>query len=114
MRVPSIEFTFKLLAERPTRDGLDDRLFAIARLPIGTIDVILSLLRFAGPPASPVWVPRWGSADASEVDAASRGIETAARQAAPMNVVLRSSDLLHFLVVGRLSKRKEFPIGTHT
>src|SRR5262245_38660422 len=70
LRTPQAEYSFELVDERPTDDGLDDRLFALSLLPPGAMDRILPLLHFAGPPVLPVWVPCWASSDARELAAA--------------------------------------------
>src|SRR5436309_2873396 len=56
---PGYEFAFKLLAERPTEDGLDERLFSLASLPPGYVAAIVDRLHALGTPKGPVWVPVW-------------------------------------------------------
>ncbi|HEY3356424.1 MAG TPA: hypothetical protein VGQ83_24450 [Polyangia bacterium] len=96
LRSPRIEFAFELLAERPTEDGLDDRLFTIRVLPDGTVAAMLLRLAFAGAPASPVWAPRWETSNPGELESAGRAIEQACDQAAPTNLVIRTSDFVAF------------------
>jgi hypothetical protein len=56
---PKCEFVYDLLAARSNPNGLDDRLFRLRGVQIGTIDKIASLLSIIGPPSSPVWIPIW-------------------------------------------------------
>src|SRR5687767_8073260 len=59
LKNPSTEFYFKLLDERATVDELDDRIFDIYELPVGSLDQIITILSNLGTPATPVWVPVW-------------------------------------------------------
>src|SRR5436309_2373273 len=56
---PACEFYFELLAEHPTPDDLDDRLFRISELPSGSVDELLAALGDLGPPAPQLWSPVW-------------------------------------------------------
>jgi hypothetical protein len=51
LRTPSLEFAFEVLAERPTVDGMDERLFSLSLLPEGATSRVIDALAFAGPPA---------------------------------------------------------------
>lgn len=97
LRVPKAEFQFELLAERPTEDGLDDRLFAVSTIPAGTLEAVLSSLSFAGPPATPVWAPRWESRNQSDLEGANQAIARAKRSAVATALVIRTSDFVTFL-----------------
>ncbi len=96
LKFPVVEIHFELLAERPTPNGLDDRLFAINILPEGTLAALLSALRFAGAPATPVWAPRWESSDKSELECANRAVADAKNSAVTTMLVIRSSDFIEF------------------
>lgn len=50
---------FSLLDERAREDDLNDRIFALARLPAGSGAAVMRALAFLGPPALPVWSPPW-------------------------------------------------------
>ncbi len=91
LKFPSAEFQFELLAERPTEEGLDDRLFAVSALPAGTLETLLSVCSFAGEPVSPIWIPRWASHDRSVLERAEAAIAAAKDSAIATTLVIRSS-----------------------
>lgn len=93
---PQVEFHFQLLAERPTRDGLDDRLFGVTVLPEGSIGTLASALSFAGEPVHPVWVPRWESSNPLDLDAANRAIGVALSKGTQVGIVVRTADFVEF------------------
>jgi len=106
MRVPVVEFDFKLLAERQAAEGPDDRLFTIGILPPGSVDSILSVLDFAGALVSPVWVPRWECSEQSRLEIANHAIELAHKKAIPTCIILRSDDFVTFSGCWKVSDTK--------
>jgi hypothetical protein len=94
---PRVEFAFDLLDERPTDDGLDDRLFRLSELPDGTVDQVLALLTELGRPTGPVWVPVWQFQDEErqrDIEDRLRVIESGKR---PTGLIVSTRDMTHFL-----------------
>lgn len=92
LKFPVVEFQFELLAERPTEEGLDDRLFVVKAVPVGTLQTLLAICLFAGEPAKPIWSPRWESNDPSDLERAEAAIAAAEDSAIATTLVIRSSD----------------------
>ncbi len=79
---------FRLFAENPGSDDLDDRLFVLSEVPAAHR---AELRRVAGTPVvSPLIWPYDHEPDPSAVD---RAVQDAITSAAPPHLVLRSSDL---------------------
>lgn len=99
LRFPRAEFYFKTLAERPTEDGLDDRIFSIAAIPEGTVLTIRTLLAFAGAPTAPVWAPRWESAVGGEIERANLAVARAIEAARETTLIVRVTGTMQFVGV---------------
>lgn len=97
LTVPAVEFCFRLLAERPTADGLDDRLFTLEELPSGSVAEAARVLRALGEPTGPLWVPVWKFPSAQARDEAEAALARIERQATPSSLIVLSPDLLTFL-----------------
>jgi hypothetical protein len=94
---PPCEFLFEIVDEKSNADGLDDRLFRLSELPIGSIDNALEALSVIRPKSpSRVWAPIWKFPDAMTQQQAEETLEkiTAARQ--ETSAVISSSDMLKF------------------
>jgi len=94
---PPVEFAFRLLAERPSADDLDDRLFRIEELPVGSVERAESALKQLSQPTGPVWVPVWrfdSEQAGKEAEAALQAIE---RQGRPTDIIIQTRDLATFL-----------------
>src|SRR5437899_999379 len=59
LATPACEFFFELLDEKPTDEGLDDRLFRLSALPCGSVAEALTAVGDLGTPAGRIWVPIW-------------------------------------------------------
>jgi len=99
LRFPAAEFHFKVVAERPAEDDVDDRVFAVATLPAGAMQELLPYLSFAGEPSKPVWIPRWQSSDEDEIRSANRAVEAMIHSATATGLLVRSPDFVRFLGV---------------
>jgi len=89
---PRREFVFWLLDERYNPDGLDDRLYALCELPIGTVDKILSLLTILGSPCNSVWVPVWIFPSDQQKEEVEKEIDNLLKSARPANIIVHSRD----------------------
>jgi hypothetical protein len=57
---PIYEVSFQLLDERPTPDDLDERLYCLRALPLGTVQTLTdALAAWCGAIQTPVWIPTW-------------------------------------------------------
>lgn len=54
---PCAEFFFEMEDEKHNPDGLDDRLFRLRELPIGTLQKATEVLKPLGASSKPVWAP---------------------------------------------------------
>jgi len=97
LKNPEIDIEFKLLDERATVEGLDDRLFSLYIMPDGAFSTIFESLAFAGPPARPVWAPSWQSVNQLTLNEAERAIERARQFATPTPIIIRTPDFVHIL-----------------
>ena len=93
---PGHEYTFNLLAERPTEDGLDERLFSLSSLPPGYVDAIVERLRLLGVPQKPVWAPTWRFPTAQAQETEEKYISHLLSCVQPLAVVISTSDMVHF------------------
>ncbi len=97
MAHPECEFHFEILDERPSPEGLDDRLFRLSEIAPGSVTRIVSSLDDLGPPTTPAWTPIWDfSSEASRV-AAERKIDEVVSVRRPTNLVIRTPDMKRFL-----------------
>jgi hypothetical protein len=101
---------FDLLAERPTEDGLDERVFSVSRAQAGPMDRILAALAFAGKPARPIWAPIWASDDATDLERADAVIERERAACVGPSAVIMTSDYARFERCTPLPQR--FDTGT--
>jgi hypothetical protein len=93
---PEGEFVFELLAERPTADDLDDRLFRISELPAGSVDKILGVLRPLGSPSNVIWTPVWKFASDEERVLADQAIDRILSQQRETDLLIYTRDLITF------------------
>lgn len=97
LETPTAEFRFELLDERPTADGLDDRLYRVSALPAGSVDEIVAALDDLGGPTGPVWVPVWKFPTGEARRQAERRLESLLARDRPTSLVVRTPDMLRFL-----------------
>jgi hypothetical protein len=90
------EFLFELLEERLNPEGLDDRLFRLREVPLGTMEKTLAVLGELGHPENAVWVPIWKFADPMNQQRAEQFLEEVEAKARLLPVVVASRDLKHF------------------
>jgi hypothetical protein len=93
---PTCEFVFELLAERPTADDLDDRLFRLSELPEGSVAKILEALRVLGSPSNVVWVPEWRFGSEEERLRADQALDRILSQQRRTDLVIYTRDLITF------------------
>jgi hypothetical protein len=96
LAAPDCEFLFKLLAERPTDEALDDRVFSASPLPVGALSRVTDALGFAVAPSRPVWVPIWHSDVEGQLAAADKAIEDAIGPAPHAQIVMKTKDFERF------------------
>lgn len=99
---PEVEFCFELLDERYDPDSLDDRLFRLSELPVGSVDGVLDAVKDVGRPVNSVWVPLWRfPTEAKQLRAEQRirDIQAAKR---PTCLVIFSKDMEEFLGCWRI------------
>jgi hypothetical protein len=94
---PAVEFSFQLLDERPTADDLDDRLFRVSELPLGSVDEVLSTLQPLGHPTGPYWVPIWRFPDESERLKAEQHLQLIEARKRSTSLVIYTRDMVAFL-----------------
>lgn len=94
---PACEFYFELLAERPTPDDLDDRLYRVSALPPGSVDELLTALADLGPLAAPLWSPVWRFSMPAEREKADRTVHDTRARRRPTDLVVYSRDMCEFL-----------------
>jgi hypothetical protein len=94
---PSVEFSFELLDERSNPGDLDDRLFRLQELPVGSVDRILTSLAELGPPDQAVWVPVWRFRSEVQQQEADQTIRDILSGAQATSVVIATRDMEHFL-----------------
>jgi len=97
LEVPKVCFSFELLAERTTKDDLDDRIFRLSILPSDAVQRAIGVLNVIGEPANSVWVPLWKfPSEASRVrveDEINRILDAKKRT----DVIVWSRNMLEFL-----------------
>lgn len=93
---PECEFTFELVEERHNPDGLDDRLFRLRELPVGSVQSVLRLLSRLGEPSKPVWAPVWRFATKTERHFADRAIDQVLAGARETGLAVLSQDMKQF------------------
>ncbi|MFO0841147.1 MAG: hypothetical protein U0797_01960 [Gemmataceae bacterium] len=94
---PEAEFRFRLVDERSTPDGLDERLLRVDELPAGSVERTLAVLAELGAPAAPVWVPMWRFASPENKQRAEAALRAIEEEARPTHVVFLTQDLQEFL-----------------
>ncbi len=96
LRHPEAEFQFELLDQRHNPDDLDDRLFRLRQLPMGTVAEALRVLSVLGQPTHCVWAPLWRFADAAQQRQAEKLLDELQAKATPLDLVIASRDMKHF------------------
>lgn len=93
---PESEFYFSLLAERANEDDLDDRLFRLAAVPIGTVDQLLESLGGGSDETHPVWTPVWKFSDEAHRRKAELLVSAIESHRRPTNIVIATRDMQQF------------------
>lgn len=93
---PTCGFVFDLLEERYNPDGLNDRLFRLRELPVGSVESVVKVLAELGEPANPVWLPVWKFASEAGQQKAERSIDAILAASRQTDLVILSRDLEHF------------------
>lgn len=96
LSAPECEFFFALLAERANEDDLDDRLFRLAAVPIGTVDQLFEALGGVGEKTDPVWTPVWRFPDEAQRRQAEQLVSTIESHRQPTNIVIATRDMRQF------------------
>ncbi len=105
LAAPECEFVFDLLAERIDPAGLDDRLFRLRALPLGSIQRVLSVVSSfgIGTPNSTVWVPVWQFQSEADKKSADCQIDEILASAIATDLVLLTKDMRIFLATWRIA-----------
>lgn len=93
---PKCEFYFELYTSKHNSGGLDDRLFLVSQLEIGTTNKLVEVLAPLGKPSRPIWTPIWRFPDEfskRKAESLLDEIEAAKRQT---GLVIRTRDMLEF------------------
>jgi hypothetical protein len=93
---PECEFAFELVEERHNPDGLDDRLFRLRELPVGSVQTVLRALSRLGEPSKPAWAPVWSFATETERREADRTIDMILAGARETGLAVLSRDMERF------------------
>jgi hypothetical protein len=93
---PQAEFFFELLDERHNPDDLDDRVFRLREIPVGSVAKALGVLSILGQPTYRVWIPVWRFADTAAQREAERFLDDLQANSSPVELVFASRDLEHF------------------
>lgn len=93
---PECEFVFELVEERINPNGLDDRLFRLRELPVGSVRSVLGLIPQLGELSKPVWIPVWRFASEPEKQATDRAVDSVLAEARGTGLVVLSQDLERF------------------
>lgn len=94
---PEVEFVFRLLAERTTPDDLDDRVFAVERLPAGSVASAVAALAPFGSPRNATWVPVMRHPDRNVREESKAALDAIQRRATSTPVVFYTRDFETFL-----------------
>jgi hypothetical protein len=94
---PKACFAFRLLAERPTEDDLDDRLFSLSSIPDATVAEVINLLSPLGEPTKPVWVPMWKFPNQSTQDAVEDKLDALLAAQRLTKLIVYTRDMKNFL-----------------
>ena len=84
---------FSLLDERIPPDDVNDRLFALARLPAGGGAELIAALSFLGPPTGSVWAPSWTPDGTARWRRAEEILERLESSREPAFAIVRGDDL---------------------
>jgi hypothetical protein len=97
LTTPPVEFHFRLLAERPTVDDLDDRLLLLSEIPGGSVQRTLAALRDLGGPTAAVWVPVWRFPTDAARQEAERLLGELEQGRRETSLILHTRDMIDFL-----------------
>jgi hypothetical protein len=97
LEAPAYEFHFHLLSEKATDDDLDDRLFRVSELPVGSVSQILKAVQGLGEPATTTWAPVWRFPSEKERIAAELEIERLLAKKRETDIVIWTRDMREFL-----------------
>lgn len=87
------DYWFELLDERSRADDVDERLFRLFDLPVGSVDRLVARLHPLGSPSETVWVPRWSHDDAATLERLGREVEEVRARAVESEFVVRSGTM---------------------
>jgi len=90
------EFYFDMISNRESEDNLDDRLFRVYPVKIGTMEVLLENLSILGKPQGSTWIPIWTHQDKSRLDDLDVAIKKLINGATSSNLVIMSNNFESF------------------
>jgi hypothetical protein len=93
---PMVEFYFTLLDERATEDDLNDRLYSISELHLGSCEDLLRKLMPLGEPGGKVWCPIWQHSDTDYLKRVDAEIDSIIGDTTPSGIIIYSRDMIHF------------------
>lgn len=96
---PACAFHFTIIAERWSEGRLDDRLFRLTQIDIGSVARAISILHRAGPPTTPVWAPHGPYEDEDERRRIEDAIEEIVARGVVTEIVCRTKDMIRFTEV---------------
>jgi hypothetical protein len=105
LSLPNVEFRFDLVDEQLTADDLDDRVFSIGVLPVGSVGDALTALSLLGGPAKPVWAPVWKHEDLQSLMRAEQQVDEVCSRAVETGLVVRTKDFKAFAACRDVSEK---------
>ena len=103
---PLREFWFQVLDERRTIDGLDERVYSISDLAIGSVDRLSKLLRVLGEPEGKIWCPLWRHDDPKVLDDLREKLDSVRLGSRALDSVVLTKGLLQFRACWDIPKRE--------
>jgi len=90
LSAPNRDYWFELVDERSRTEDLDDRLFRLLDLPLGSVDRLVACLHPLGSPSGTVWVPRFSHDDAAMLARVRRDVDEVHARAVESELIVRS------------------------
>lgn len=105
LETPKCEFEFELIAERYNANDVDERIFKLSALPLGSVDKVIDLLSLLGGPLSRVWIPVWSFPSPEEQEIADNNVDAVLSLSTEMNLVLWTRNMEEFLGIWNVPER---------